>query len=68
VKINIRFSRSNLIKTVYMKQGSAVEDLLKELHLKLDSIITMRQGIPIPVDDELLENDELTIIHVASGG
>ena len=51
-----------------MKKGSTVTDLLQKIHLKPDAIIVMRDDMPIPVDDGLDDEEELKIIHVASGG
>ncbi len=43
-------------------------DLLKKINLKPDNIIILRDNTPVPVDDILTDEQELTIIQVASGG
>jgi sulfur carrier protein ThiS len=54
--------------TVQIQQGSTVEDLLRILHLKPDTVIALAKKKPIPVDDLLSDKQKLTILQVSSGG
>ena len=51
-----------------MKTGSKVINMLEKLDIKPDTTIVMKDKIPIPIDDELNDGDDLTIILVSSGG
>ena len=53
---------------INLEKGSTVEHLLKKIKIKPDTIIVMSNNKPIPIDDILKNNQELTIIQVASGG
>ncbi|MCX6664655.1 MAG: MoaD/ThiS family protein [Euryarchaeota archaeon] len=66
--IKITMIPSNVKKDIDMKTGSIVSDLLEKLHLKPDTIIVLRNSIPVPVDDVITDMDELKIVQVASGG
>jgi sulfur carrier protein ThiS len=68
VKISVKLSRKKEIKEVNLEKGSTVLDLLKQLKLKPDTIIVMNNNLPIPVDDVLEDNQNLSIIQVSSGG
>jgi len=68
MKISVTISPKNRTREIKMKKGSTVTDLLQKIHLKPDAIIVMRDDMPIPVDDGLDDEEELKIIHVASGG
>jgi len=68
VKINVKILRTKLIKKVNLEKGSTVYDLLKKLNLKPDTIIVMNNNMPIPVDDVLEDEQNLSIIQVSSGG
>jgi sulfur carrier protein ThiS len=45
-----------------------VQSLLKKINLKPDTIIVLSNNKPIPIDDELTDGDDLTILQVSSGG
>ena len=68
MKITVKILPVNSLKEVEIKAGSKVYDLLKEMNLKPDGVIALRNNVPIPVDDVLSEDQELSIIQVASGG
>ena len=51
-----------------MKKGSKVINILERLDIKPDTTIVMKNKSPIPIDDDLNEGDDLTIILVSSGG
>ena len=56
------------MKEVSLKIGSTVGELLKKIKLKPDTLIVISNNTPVPVDDVLNNDQELTIIQVASGG
>ena len=68
VKIKIKIPRNKQLKEITIEKGSTVEDLLKKINIKPDTIIVMNKNQPIPSDDFLNEGQELTILHVSSGG
>jgi len=68
VKISVELSREKVKKEIDLEEGSTVLDLLKKLKLKPDTIIVMNNNMPIPDDDVLHDNQNLSIITVSSGG
>ena len=66
--ITVKLSRDNETKKVKLEQDSKVEDLLKKINLKPDTVITMHNGKPIPIDEELTDGQEIIILQVSSGG
>jgi len=68
VKIKARITRTNNTKEIDMKKGSKVINILERLDIKPDTTIVMKNKSPIPIDDDLNEGDDLTIILVSSGG
>jgi len=68
LKIKVRIPKTNAIKEIQLTKGSNVGDLLKNLNVRPDTVIVMSKNMPIPVDDTLNENQEVTIIQVESGG
>ncbi len=68
MKILVKTLPDNNSKEIEIKSGSKIIDLLKRISLKPDSIIVLKDTSPVPVDDSIIEEQELTIIKVASGG
>ena len=68
MKIKARITRTNNTKEIDMKKGSKVINILERLDIKPDTTIVMKNKSPIPIDDDLNEGDDLTIILVSSGG
>jgi sulfur carrier protein ThiS len=68
VKIRVKTTRSKKIEEIDLKVGSTVESVLKKINVKPDIVVVMRKNIPIPIDDEVKDGEELTILHVSSGG
>ncbi len=67
VKVRLLTARKET-KTVEMKKGSTVSDVIKSLGLYPDAWIPVRGDTPIPLDGILEEGDELKLIAVVSGG
>ena len=68
MKITIKISRSNETKTIDIEKGSKIQDVLTKINMKPDTLIVMNKNKPIPIDDEVKDGDELTILQVSSGG
>ena len=66
--IRVNISRSDKIKEIKINKNSTILDLLNKLDLKPDTVIVMRENIPIPIDETLTDDQELSIIIVSSGG
>ena len=68
VNIRVKFSRTNQTQKIEIKENSTVDDLLKKMNLKPDTVIVMEKDKPIPMTDILANDQELTILQVSSGG
>ena len=68
MNIKLKFIPQNTSQEIDIKSGSTVTDLLRTIHRKPDSVIVLKNKIPLPVDDVILDDQELSIIQVASGG
>jgi sulfur carrier protein ThiS len=68
VNITVKISRTKETKKIDLEKGSTVEQVLKKINLKPDSVLVIRNNKPIPFDEELNYNQELDIIQVSSGG
>ena len=68
VNITVKISRTKEIKKIDIEKGLTVEQLLKKINLKPDSVLVIRNNKPIPLDEELNFKQELDIIQVSSGG
>ena len=68
MKIRVKLIPQNTIQEVDVKKGSTVIDLLRTIHRRPDSVIVLKNKTPLPVDDVIPDDQELSIIQVASGG
>ena len=68
MKIKVKILPDNSMKEIDVKPGSKVYDLLKKIQLKPDALIVLKGNTPVPVDDILKDDQELSILKVASGG
>ena len=68
MQIKVKISRTKETKKISIKTGSTVKDVLKKINLKPDSVIIMNKNKPTPVDDEIKDGEEITILQVSSGG
>jgi len=66
--ITVKILPQNITKKIDIKHESKMYDVLQKINLKPDNIIILRDNTPVPVDDILTNEQELTIIQVASGG
>ena len=68
MKIRVKLIPQNTIQEIDIKKGSTVIDLLRMIHRRPDSVIVLKNKTPLPVDDIIPDDQELSIIQVASGG
>jgi sulfur carrier protein ThiS len=68
VNITVTLSRTKETRKLEFEKGLTIEHVLKNLKLKPDTVIVMSKNRPIPIDDEIKEGQELTILQVSSGG
>jgi sulfur carrier protein ThiS len=67
VKVRLLPTRKET-KTIEIKKGSTVSELIMSLGLYPDAWIPVKGDTPIPLDDVLEDGDELKLIAVVSGG
>ena len=68
MNITVNLTRTNEVKEVEINKGSTILDLLKKIDIKPDTVIVLEKNKPLPIDDDLTDNQKLTIIQVSSGG
>jgi len=68
MKVTITISRTRETEDIQLNKGSTVNDLLKKINLKPDTLIVMSNNTPVPIDDVLTDGQTLTILQVSSGG
>ena len=68
VDITVKFSRTNEVKKIEIEKDSNVEQILRKINLKPDTVIVISNDKPVPIDDKITDKQELTIIQVSSGG
>jgi sulfur carrier protein ThiS len=68
MKIRVKLIPQNIYQEIEIKKGSTIIDLLRTIHRRPDSVIVLKNKIPLPVDDAIPDDQELLIIQVASGG
>jgi sulfur carrier protein ThiS len=55
-------------KQLNLPHGSTVEDVVRNLELNVSTRIVLRMNLPIPIDEEIIDGDELRVIETVSGG
>lgn len=55
-------------KKIELQENSTALDMLKKLDLNPDTMLIIRNEVPIPVDEKLRDRDVLKIVRVVSGG
>jgi len=68
VHITVTFARTNQSKTVSLHKDSTIQQLLAQLNIKPDTCLTLINNKPIPLDDNLYDGQNVTILEVTSGG
>ena len=68
MKIRVKLIPQNTTQEIEIHKGSTIIDLLRMIHRRPDSVIVLKNKTPLPVDDIIPDDQELSIIQVASGG
>jgi len=68
MEITVKLSRSKRSKRIDLKEGSTVEMVLEKLKIKPDTVVVISRDKPIPIDYQIKDIEELTILQVSSGG
>jgi sulfur carrier protein ThiS len=68
LKIHVKILPKNITKEIDIKIGSTMFHVLKKIDMKPDNVIILRDNTPVPVDESITKEENLTIIQVASGG
>jgi len=68
MSIKVKLIRRNETKNIEIKNDSTIEDILKRINLKPDTVIVMKKNKPIPIDTEIIDGQELSILEVSSSG
>jgi len=68
MKIRVKLIPQNTTQEIEIQKGSTIIDLLRMIHRRPDSVIVLKNKTPLPVDDIIPDDQELSIIQVASGG
>ena len=55
-------------KEIEIEDGARIKDVLDSFKITYDFVITMLNGKPVPIDEELKDGDTLKIVTVVSGG
>ncbi|MCK5559051.1 MAG: MoaD/ThiS family protein [Thermoplasmata archaeon] len=66
--IKVHLINDNKTHSMTLPKSALVSDTLVELEIPPDTVIITRNGQPIPLDAELANKDELSVIRVISGG
>jgi sulfur carrier protein ThiS len=51
-----------------LPEGATAADLVRAMGLPTVACLVLRAGGPIPIDEPLVEGDDLEVVYVASGG
>ncbi len=68
MKVTVEFIPSKETKEVELEEGATGMSLVEHLDLTPDSLILARSSKPIPIDEELRDGENVTLISVVSGG
>jgi len=68
LKIQVKLSREKKTKTIDINSSYTIEDLLKKLQIKPDTVLVLNNKKPIPITEDIKKDFNLTLIQVSSGG
>lgn len=66
LSINI-VTNERRVQSVDLPDDSTYEDLLRELKINQETVIVLRDGLPVPLDAKVSQSD-ITVLRVVSGG
>ena len=55
-------------RAIDLPEGASGYDLMKRLALAPDVYLLVRNDVPIPIDEKLVDGERLRVISVVSGG
>jgi sulfur carrier protein ThiS len=64
----LNFTREKREITISLEAGESVMDLLAKADVPVDGVLVFRGNVPVPLDEDVIDVDELTVVSVASGG
>ena len=69
IKVTVRLMPTRKeIKKLELRKGATVEDAIRALELYPDAWIAVRGDLPLPLDEPLIDKDDIKLISVVSGG
>jgi sulfur carrier protein ThiS len=68
MKISFTLLPEQSTKTVEVTEGTPIIEVLRKLQLHPDALIILRNNTPIPIDEKLVKDEDLSVLKVASGG
>ncbi len=68
INVDVFIDRENSRKTVELKDGAVVSDLLKKLSINPVTVIISRNNELILEEEKLKNYDEIKVLSVISGG
>ncbi len=54
-------------EVLQVDEGKTYEDVLKELGINPETVVVVKEGLPVP-SDEQVEEGEVKVLRVISGG
>jgi sulfur carrier protein ThiS len=66
--VKLNFTREKREITISLEAGESVMDLLAKADVPVDGVLVFRGNVPVPLDEDVIDVDELTVVSVASGG
>ncbi|MDY6865249.1 MAG: MoaD/ThiS family protein [Halobacteriota archaeon] len=66
LSINI-VTNERRVQSVDLPDDSTYEDLLRGLKINQETVIVLRDGLPVPLDAKVSQSD-ITVLRVVSGG
>ena len=68
MQVNVLFDRENMERKVEIGNNSSVGDLLSRMNVNPVTVIVSRDGAIITEDEPIMENDNIRLFSVISGG
>jgi sulfur carrier protein ThiS len=68
MKIKVKILPRNSSQEIEVKKGTTISDVLRTLKLRPDAFIVLQKNTPVPEDGVLIDDQELCLVQVASGG
>ncbi len=68
MNITVTLPKTKEKRKLEFEKVLTIEQVLKKLNLKPDTVIVMNKNRPVPIDDEINDGQGFTILQVSSGG